>query len=69
MVTKASILIHYKQGIKIIVETNFSDYVSNRVFFQLREDKLLYIIAFFYKNLSFAKYNYKIYDKELLTIL
>ena len=33
MVTEAPILAHYKQGLKTIVETDSSDYVSSRVFF------------------------------------
>ena len=30
---KAPILTHYKQGLKIIMETDFFDYVNNGVFF------------------------------------
>lgn len=51
------------------MEIDFSDYVSNRGFFQLGKNKLLYFIVFFSKNLNFAKYNYKIYNKELLAII
>ncbi len=52
MVTEVPILAHYKQGPKTIVETDSSDYVSSRVLSRLREDGLLYLIAFFSKNLS-----------------
>ena len=69
MVTKAPILAHYKQGLRTIVETDFSDYVSSRVFFQLSKDRLLHLVAFFSKNLNPAECNYKIYDKELLAII
>ena len=69
MVTKAPILAHYKQGLKTIVETDSSDYVSSGVFFQLGEDGLLHPVAFFSKNLNPAKCNYEIYDKELLAII
>ena len=41
MVTKVPIIAHYKQGLKTIVETNFSDYVSSGVFFQLGKGRLL----------------------------
>ena len=69
MVTKAPILTHYKQSIKTIVETKLSDYVSNRGFSQLGDNGLLHSIAFFSKNLNSNKYNYKIYNKELLAII
>ncbi len=69
MVTKAPILIYYKQGIKTIVETNLSDYISSGVLFQLGDDRFLYSIAFFSKNLNPSECNYKIYDKELLAII
>ena len=69
MVTEAPILAHYKQGLKTIVETDSSDYVSSGVFSQLGEDGLLHPVAFFSKNLNPAKCNYEIYDKELLAII
>ena len=69
MVTKAQILAHYKQGLRTIVEPNSSDYISSRVIFQLGKNKLLHLVAFFSKKLNPAKYNYKIYDKELLAII
>ena len=69
MVTKAPILAYYKQGVKTIVETDLSDYVSSGVFSQLGDDKLLHSMAFFSKNLNPAKCNYKIYNKDLLAII
>ena len=69
MVTEAPILAHYKQGLKIIVETDSSDYVSSRVFFQLGEDRLLHPIIFFIKNLNPAECNYEIHNKELPAII
>ncbi len=69
MVTKALILAHYKQGVKAIVETDLSDYVSSGVLSQLGDDGLLYPIAFFSKNLNPVKCNYEIYNKELLAII
>ncbi len=70
MVTEAPILVYHKQGLKTIVETDSSDYVSSRVLSQLREDRLLHPITFFSKNLnSAAECNYEIYDKELLAII
>lgn len=52
-----------------MIETDFSDYISSRVFFQLDKDGLLYSIAFFSKNLNLTKCNYKISDKKLLAII
>ena len=69
MVIEAPVLAYYKQGLKTIVKTDTSDYVSNGVFSQLSEDKLLHPIAFFSKNLNSAEYNYEIYDQELLAII
>ena len=69
MVTEAPILAHYKQGLRTIVETDSSDYVSSGVLSQLGEDGLLYPVAFFSKNLNPAECNYEIYDKELLAII
>ena len=69
MVTEAPILAHHKQGLKTIVETNSSDYISSRVLSQLGEDGLLHLVAFFSKNLNPAECNYEIYDKVLLAII
>ena len=69
MVTKALILAYYKQGLKKIVKTDSSDYVSCGVLSQLGEDGLLHPIALFSKNLNPAKCNYEIYNKELLAIV
>ena len=57
MVTEAPILAFYKQGLKTIVESDSSDYVSSGVFSQLGEDRLLHPIAFFSKNLNPAECN------------
>ena len=69
MVTKAPILVHYKQGVKTIVEIDSSNYVGNGVFSQLGDDELLHPIAFFSKNLNPVECNYEIYNKELLAIM
>ena len=69
MITKVPILAYYKQDLKIILETNFSDYVSGRVFSLLGKDELLYPVALFFKNLKLVECNYEVYNKELLTII
>ena len=69
MITEVPILAHYKQRLKTIVKTDFFNYINSGNFFQLGEDRLLYLVTFFLKNLNSAKCNYKIYDKELLAII
>ena len=69
MVTEVPILAHYKQGLRTIVETDSSNYVSSEVFSQLGKDELLHPVAFFSKNLNPTECNYEIYDKELLAII
>lgn len=69
MITEAPILAHYKQGLKTIVKTDSSDYVSSRVFSQLGKDRQLHSITFFSKNPNPAEYNYEIFDKQLLVII
>ena len=66
MITKVLILTYYKQSVKIIIKTNFSIYISNNILFYINNNNLLYFIVFFSKNLSSIKYNYKIYNKQLL---
>lgn len=52
-----------------MVKIYFFNYINNRVLFKLEKDRLLYPIVFFSKNLNFAKYNYKIYNKNVLVII
>ena len=51
------------------MEIDFFNYISSRVFFQLGNNELLHSIAFFSMNLYPAKYNNKIYNEVLLTII
>ena len=52
-----------------IVKANLSDYIIGGILSQYNKDGVLYPIAYFLKQLSPAKYNYKIYNKELLAII
>ncbi len=63
------LIVYYKYCFKIIVKTDSSDYINSKVLFQLVEDISLYLITFFFKNLNSTKCNYKIYNKEMLTIV
>lgn len=69
IITKALILVHYKQSLKTIIIIDLSNYISNRVFSQLDKNRLLHLIMFFFKNLNFAGCNYEIYEMKLLTII
>ncbi len=69
MVIDVLILVYYKQGLRTIIETNLFDYIRRGIFLWISKDRLLYLIAFVFKNLDLVEYNYKIYNKELLTII
>ena len=69
IIIQEPILAHYKQDIKTIVETDLLDYVRSGVFSQLGNDELVHHVAFFSQNFDLAKYNFEIYDKELLAII
>lgn len=69
MVTKALIFAYYKYDVMTIIETNLSNYINIVVFSQLDNNKLLYTIAFFFKNFNPIKYNYEIENKDLLAII
>jgi RNase H-like domain found in reverse transcriptase len=52
-----------------VIEANLSNYVTGGILSQYNKDGVLYPIVYFLKRLSLAKYNYKIYNKELLAII
>jgi RNase H-like domain found in reverse transcriptase len=52
-----------------VVEADSSNYVTRGILSQYNKDRVLHPIAYFSKQLSPAKYNYKIYNKELLAII
>ena len=67
--TTTSILRRFDSDREILVKTDAFDYVSADVLSQHDDDDLLHSVAFFSKKYSSAEYNYKIYDKELMTII
>lgn len=69
MISKASIPTHYKQNHRTIIKTNFSNFISGRIFFVFGKDQPLYPIAFFSENHNSAKCNDKIYGNDLLAII
>ncbi len=62
------ILRHFDQTHETILEINSFNYVNDEVLFQYNDKEVLHLIVFYSKNMSFAECNYKIYDKELLTV-
>jgi hypothetical protein len=67
--TTMSVLTHFDSDRKILVETNVSNYVSTKILSQKVDAEILYLVIFFSKKHSSAKYNYEIYDKKLMTII
>ena len=64
-----SILLHFDFFKKIWIETNVFDYVVVAMLSQIDFNDLLHSIAYMFKQMSSAKYNYEIYDKKLLIIV
>ena len=52
----------------IILKTNSFNYVIKGILFQYNNEKTLYSIIFYHKNLIFIKYNYKFIMKLLIII-
>ena len=52
-----------------VIETNLSNYITGGILSQYNKEGVLCPIVYFSKRLSPAKYNYKIYNKELLAII
>ena len=67
--TSDVILCHYNLNLKIIVETDTSDYMSEGILSQYDKNDVLHLIAYFFKKHNLAKCNYKIYNKELMIII
>ncbi len=67
--TEVSIIRHFDQNRKIILEINSFNYVNNDILSQYDDEETLHSMIYYSKNLSFTECNYKIYDKKLLTII
>ncbi len=63
------ILKHFDSIREAILKTNFSNYVNDEVLSQYDDEDILHSMIFYSKNMISAECNYKIYDKELLTII
>ncbi len=67
--TEASILRHFDQNRKTILETDSFNYVNDDILSQYDDEETLHSMIYYSKNLSLAECNYKIYDKKLLAII
>jgi len=67
--TEVSILRHFDQNRKTILETDSFDYVNDNILSQYDDEETLHSMIYYSKNLSFAECNYEIYDKKLLAII
>jgi len=65
----APVLRHFDPDLTCTVEADSSDYVTAGILSQPDEYGVLRPVAYFSSRLNPAKYNYKIYDKELLAIV
>ena len=52
-----------------VVKADLFNYITKGILSQYNKDGVLYPIVYFLKQLSPAKYNYEIYNKELLAII
>ncbi len=65
----ALILKHFNSIKEAILKMNFLNYVNDKVLSQYDDEDILHSVIFYNKNMISAECNYKIYDKELLTII
>ncbi len=63
------VLKHFNSIKEAILKTNFLNYVNDEVLSQYDDEDILHSMIFYNKNMISAECNYKIYDKELLTII
>jgi len=63
------ILKHFDSIREVILKMNFLNYVNDEVLSQYNDEDILHSVIFCSKNMIFAKCNYEIYNKELLTII
>ena len=63
------VLQHFNLNQISVIKTDLSDYVIKSILSQYNKEKVLHFMAYFLKQLSPAKCNYKIYNKKLLAII
>jgi len=63
------VLKHFNLIREAILKTDFLNYVNDKVLSQYDDEEILHLMIFYSKNMILTECNYKIYDKELLTII
>jgi len=69
LITLTPILIQPDQDTQFRLETDASSYATGVVLSQLCKDNKWHPVGFMSKSLSSAERNYKIHDKELLSVI
>ena len=69
MFISKQLLIWFNLDQETILKTDSSRYYASGMLIQVQDDSMLYPYAFFLKKNSLAKYNYEIYNKEMLAII
>ena len=67
--TLALILRHFNPAKEVFIKYNTYNFMSLGIFSQEDNQGVLYLVAFMSKKYNPTKYNYKIYNKELLAII
>ena len=65
----APILMHFDPSLKIVIETDASDYALGAILSQIHPDNRTHPVAFYGRKFSAAEINYDIYDKEMLGVI
>ena len=63
------VLRHYNSNHKIMIKIDVSNFVFEDILSQYDENNILHSIIYFSKKHNSIKYNYEIYDKELMIIV
>ena len=66
---RKTICFHARLNFEFVTKIDFFDYVNENVLSQYDDEKVLHFVTFYNKNMNSTKCNYKIYDKEPLTII
>ena len=67
--TTASILAYFDSDFECIFEADLLNHTQEDVLLQYDKNNVLYLVAYFSQKLNTVELNYKIYNKELLTII
>ena len=63
------ILQHFDSSLEIMLETDISNRVMEKIIFQRDSDDMLHLIIFFNRKFNDIELNYEIFDKKMLVIV